>query len=69
MGWPIIGDSVYGDAPRTGGPGLHLHARAIAVPLYKNRAPIRIVAPVPAHMQAALRACGWTGEAPPGAAQ
>jgi tRNA pseudouridine32 synthase/23S rRNA pseudouridine746 synthase len=69
MGWPIVGDSVYGNAPRAGGPGLHLHAREIAVPLYKNRAPIRVVAPVPAHMQAALRACGWTGEAPPGAAQ
>ena len=27
MGWPIVGDSVYGSAPRTGGPGLHLHAR------------------------------------------
>jgi tRNA pseudouridine32 synthase/23S rRNA pseudouridine746 synthase len=69
MGWPIVGDSVYGNAPRSGGPGLHLHAREIVVPLYKNRAPIRVVAPVPAHMLAALRACGWTGEAPPRAAQ
>ena len=59
MGWPILGDSVYGTAPRAGGPGLHLHAREIVVPLYKNRAPIKVVAPVPPHMQAALRACGW----------
>jgi tRNA pseudouridine32 synthase / 23S rRNA pseudouridine746 synthase len=64
MGWPILGDSVYGSAPRTGGPGLHLHAREITVPLYKNRAPIHVIAPLPPHMQAALRACGWRGDAP-----
>ena len=58
MGWPILGDSVYGSAPRTGGPGLHLHAREIVVPLYKNRAPIQVTAPVPPHMQERLRACG-----------
>jgi tRNA pseudouridine32 synthase/23S rRNA pseudouridine746 synthase len=62
MGWPIIGDSVYGDAPRTGGPGLYLHAREVVVPLYNNRAPIRVTAPVPPHMQHLLRACGWSGE-------
>src|SRR5262249_29254446 len=26
MGWPIVGDSIYGRAPRAGGPLLHLHA-------------------------------------------
>ena len=62
MGWPIVGDSVYGTGPRTGGPGLHLHAREIVVPLYKNRAPIRVSAPVPLHMQTQLAACGWEGE-------
>jgi tRNA pseudouridine32 synthase / 23S rRNA pseudouridine746 synthase len=60
MGWPIVGDTIYGNAPRSGGPGLHLHAREVVVPLYKNRAPIRVIAPVPTHMQPALRACGWT---------
>ena len=64
MGWPIVGDSVYGGAPRTDIPGLNLHAREIVVPLYKNRAPIRVTAPVPPHMQLLLRACGWPGEAP-----
>jgi len=59
MGWPIIGDAIYGDAPRLGGPILHLHAREVVVPLYKNRAPIRVVAPVPQHMRAALEQCGW----------
>src|SRR6516164_4558831 len=63
MGWPIIGDSVYGGAPRTGAPGLNLHAREVVVPLYKNRAPIRVSAPVPSHMQELLRACGWPGDA------
>ena len=61
MGWPIVGDSVYGNAARAGGPGLHLHAREVVVPLYKNRPPIRVSAPVPPHMQERVRACGWTG--------
>ena len=56
MGWPILGDAIYGTAPRSGGPILHLHAREVVVPLYKNRAPIRVTAPVPQHMQAALTA-------------
>jgi tRNA pseudouridine32 synthase / 23S rRNA pseudouridine746 synthase len=59
MGWPIMGDAIYGTAPHFGGPGLHLHAREIVVPLYKNRAPIRVVAPVPEHMRAQLMARGW----------
>jgi tRNA pseudouridine32 synthase / 23S rRNA pseudouridine746 synthase len=62
MGWPILGDSIYGNAPRQGGPILHLHAREIVVPLYKNRAPIRVTAPAPAHMREALTACGWKDE-------
>ena len=62
MGWPIIGDAIYGNAPRAGGPNLHLLAREVVVPLYKNRAPIRITAPVPEHMRAALADCGWAGE-------
>ena len=36
QGWPIVGDAIYGDAPRFGGPGLQLHAREIAVPLSKK---------------------------------
>jgi tRNA pseudouridine32 synthase / 23S rRNA pseudouridine746 synthase len=62
MGWPIVGDSVYGTAPRHGGPDLHLHSREVVVPLYKNRDPIRVSAPAPLHMQERLSACGWTGE-------
>jgi tRNA pseudouridine32 synthase/23S rRNA pseudouridine746 synthase len=64
MGWPIVGDSIYGTAPRIGGPTQHLHAREVAVPLYKNRAPIHVVAPVPEHMRERLAACGWNDEEP-----
>jgi tRNA pseudouridine32 synthase / 23S rRNA pseudouridine746 synthase len=66
MGWPIRGDAIYGTASRQDASKdaviLHLHAREVIVPLYKNRAPIRVVAPVPAHMRAALAQCGWVGE-------
>ena len=60
MGWPIVGDAIYGNAPRHGGPGLQLHAAEVLVPLYPRREPIRVTAPVPEHMRARLTACGWT---------
>jgi tRNA pseudouridine32 synthase/23S rRNA pseudouridine746 synthase len=62
MGFPILGDNIYGTAPRHGGPGMHLHAREIVVPLYKNKPPIKVTAPVPPHMTERLKACGWTEE-------
>jgi tRNA pseudouridine32 synthase / 23S rRNA pseudouridine746 synthase len=69
MGWPIVGDAVYGTAPRPGMPGsseapiLQLHAREIVLPLYRKREPIRLTAPVPPHMRERLTACGWREEA------
>jgi len=72
MGWPIVGDSIYGtqaslrslrkEGPRRGGPPLHLHAREVVVPLYKNKEAVRATAPVPLSMQERLYACGWQGE-------
>ncbi len=62
MGFPIVGDAIYGNVPRSGGPPLHLHSREIVVPLYKNKAPIAVTAPAPLHMQERLYACGWQGE-------
>jgi len=59
MGWPILGNTIYGRAPRSGGPILHLHSREIAVPISKNKPPVRITAPVPPHMREALAKCGW----------
>ena len=61
-GWPIVGDSIYGSAPRFTGPPQMLHAREVVVPLAKNRPPVRVTAPVPDHMREALRACGWKGD-------
>ena len=57
-GWPILGDTVYGSAPRQGGPGLQLHARALALPLYPKKPAISVEAPAPGHMREGLRACG-----------
>jgi tRNA pseudouridine32 synthase/23S rRNA pseudouridine746 synthase len=55
LGHPILGDALYG----TGGAGgLHLLARAIALPL---EPPLQAEAPPPPHMEGALRAAGWQG--------
>jgi tRNA pseudouridine32 synthase/23S rRNA pseudouridine746 synthase len=74
MGWPIVGDQIYGSAaaarrargekfdPHAAVTPLHLHSREIVVPLYKNKEPVRVSAPVPEHMLARLLACGWQGE-------
>jgi tRNA pseudouridine32 synthase/23S rRNA pseudouridine746 synthase len=54
MGFPILGDRIYG----TGGETcemLQLHARTIEIPLYKNREPVRVEAPVPPHLQKRVR--------------
>ena len=69
MGWPILGDNIYGTAPRNGGPGLQLHSREIVVPIYKNRDPITVTAPVSPQMREYLLACGWSDdeETPPSA--
>jgi tRNA pseudouridine32 synthase/23S rRNA pseudouridine746 synthase len=61
-GWPIAGDTIYGSAPRVGGPGLQLLSREIVVPISKNKEPVRVVAPVPPHMRALLAKCGWREE-------
>src|SRR5437868_230850 len=48
MGWPIVGDNIYGNGPRFGEPILHLHSREIVIPISKNKEPVRVVAPPPA---------------------
>jgi tRNA pseudouridine32 synthase/23S rRNA pseudouridine746 synthase len=72
MGWPIAGDAIYGNARRGLAiseesivpPSLQLHARELTVPLYRKREPIKVSAPLPAHMRQMLAACGWKEEAP-----
>jgi tRNA pseudouridine32 synthase / 23S rRNA pseudouridine746 synthase len=63
-GWPIVGDTIYGTAQRFTGPPQLLHAREVVVPISKNKAPVRVTAPVPSHMRDWLGACGWNGEDP-----
>lgn len=58
-GFPILGDSVYGDAAR--GADLHLHARSLELPLHPKKPPITCEAPAPDHMRDALALCGRTG--------
>ncbi len=64
LGCPVVGDPVYGPRddgkPRSDTLPLQLHARALALPLYPNKPPIRVEAPVPPHMRAVLRSCGWS---------
>jgi tRNA pseudouridine32 synthase/23S rRNA pseudouridine746 synthase len=62
MGWPIVGDNIYGNGPRFGEPRLHLHSREIVIPISKNKDPVRVSAPAPAHLREQLGACGWNGE-------
>jgi tRNA pseudouridine32 synthase / 23S rRNA pseudouridine746 synthase len=62
MGFPILGDNIYGRAPRMDGPPLHLHSREIVVPISRNKPPVKVIAPVPDHMREKLRACQWTDE-------
>ena len=60
LGCPVRGDPIYGHAhPNVAdGPRLHLHARAITVPLYANRPSIAVTALPPAHMLEGLMTCG-----------
>jgi len=60
LGCPVVGDKVYGRPPVTD--ALMLHARGVALPLHPKRDPIRVRAPVPAHMLDDLLACGFTGD-------
>lgn len=61
-GCPVIADRLYGQA--SPGQILHLHSRAIILPLSKSKPPIRVEAPPPAHMQDALRSCGYVAGVP-----
>ncbi|MEK7245164.1 MAG: RNA pseudouridine synthase, partial [Pseudomonadota bacterium] len=58
LGCPVVGDPVYGRNPGTQAPSLHLHARAVVIPLYPNRAPIAVEAKPPPHMTGALKRLG-----------
>lgn len=62
LGMPLVGDPVYGPQrdPEALPEQMHLLARSLTIPLYAEKPPIAVTAPVPLHMQARLRACGWS---------
>ena len=47
LGCPILGDTAYGGPP---GERPLLHSRAVALPLYPGRPPVRVEAPPPSDM-------------------
>ncbi len=56
IGLPILGDPKYGNLIATDRVGpIMLHARALTIPLYPNKAPIRVAAPVPDLMARLVR--------------
>ncbi|PZQ19253.1 MAG: RNA pseudouridine synthase [Ancylobacter novellus] len=59
IGLPLLGDPIYGSEP-VGGAALHLHARAISVPMRENQPPVSAEAPLPTHMAATFAAMGWS---------
>lgn len=58
-GMPLLGDPIYGRAV-AGGARLHLHARAVSVPMRENQPPVEAVAPLPPHMAETFAAMGWS---------
>ncbi|WP_020179565.1 RNA pseudouridine synthase [Methylopila sp. M107] len=58
IGLPLIGDPIYG-AAAVGGPRLHLHARAVSVPMREAHPPVTAQAPLPPHMAETFAAMGW----------
>ncbi|MBM3621394.1 MAG: RNA pseudouridine synthase [Alphaproteobacteria bacterium] len=63
LGCPVLGDPVYGPKPPRA--PLHLHSRAIRLPLYPAKPPIDVTAPPPRHMLDALHACGYSDSLSP----
>jgi tRNA pseudouridine32 synthase/23S rRNA pseudouridine746 synthase len=59
VGLPLLGDPIYGAEP-VGGAPLHLHARAVSIPMREGRPPVEVEAPPPPHMAATFAAMGWT---------
>jgi tRNA pseudouridine32 synthase/23S rRNA pseudouridine746 synthase len=65
IGCPILGDRIYGAGTADFlAAQLCLHARAVSVPLYKNKPPVRAEAAPPTHLQDGLRSCGWNSPMP-----
>jgi tRNA pseudouridine32 synthase/23S rRNA pseudouridine746 synthase/23S rRNA pseudouridine1911/1915/1917 synthase len=60
LGCPILGEPMYGElTPQQRQAPLHLHARAVVIPISKNKPAIEVSAEPPQHMHDALTKCGW----------
>ena len=64
IGLPLLGDAIYGAEPRVGA-RLHLHARAISVPMRESQPPVLATAPPPTHMSETFAALGWSVDVEP----
>ncbi|MGL4729413.1 MAG: hypothetical protein ACRCWO_11720, partial [Bosea sp. (in: a-proteobacteria)] len=62
MGWPILGDPIYGTGDRFALPSLCLPAREISLPLFPKKPSLVVTAPPPDHMQATIQTCGYLPE-------
>ncbi|MBN8531662.1 MAG: RNA pseudouridine synthase [Alphaproteobacteria bacterium] len=63
LGCPVLGDPVYGnEEDKKRAVPMHLHARAVSLPLYPNKEPVSAEAPPPEHMFKALQTCGCNPE-------
>jgi tRNA pseudouridine32 synthase/23S rRNA pseudouridine746 synthase len=62
MGFPILGDKIYGSTKSKDDPEciLHLHSFSITIPLYPKKPSIGVSAPLPEHMIGTLNHCGFT---------
>lgn len=66
LGFPILGDRTYGGGEEDG--PMCLHAARIRLPLWPDKPPVDVSAPLPPHMRAAMAAHGIVmeeGKAPP----
>jgi len=57
LGCPVLGDPIYGDRD-TRGTTMHLHSRAISLPLYERRPAVLATAAIPEPMATTLAAMG-----------
>ncbi len=55
MGWPIVGDSLYGSGNREAGDKLFLHAYKIKIPLYPKKDDIELTAELPNYFNEFLK--------------
>ena len=61
FGCAILGDTIYGTDEDKKQPRLYLHAARLVFPLYPNKDPIQIDAPIPAEFKALPVVAKWDG--------